>query len=347
MMMIRSIIVAAGLSASLTGPATAATLQANAFTAVAILGLAKSGDRIVLSGDLGRLTLARRRFEPPLMIDASRATITGLNLNGVEGVVICGGVWLNADVPNGAAIRIDRSAGVRIERARFVGPGERAGGQSQGYGVQVLNAKDIAVIDSVVTGFRSGVTMYDVEGFAVERNTFQRMSADGFIGGSVRKGMLADNSASGFHIIKDEHPDGIQLFSPAGLPASSDVVITRNRITGDTEGIGLYPGTKELGYDRITITNNDIAVSYPPAIAVYGVRGLVLKDNKVRTLPGAPNRASIHEFDSTGVDRTGNTVGPGGGNDSADDTKRTRRDGPPHSLRPPLAPSGQASCPVG
>jgi hypothetical protein len=345
-MRMKTFLAAATLSLSLAGPAMAATLTANPLTAGVLLNLAKGGDKVVLSGEIGPMTLGHRRFRPPMVIDASRATITAMEINDVEGLIICGGTWRKSDEEHGGALRVDKSSGVRVERARFVGPGERPGVLARGYGVRFLNSRDVAVIDSTFAGFRGGLTMNDVEGFAVERNTFLRMSSDGFIGGAVRRGILADNTASGFRIIKDEHPDGIQLFSPPGMPPSADVVITRNRIVGDTQGIGLYPGTNERGYDRITITNNDIEVSYPPAIAVDGVRGLVLKDNKVRTLPGAQHRASIHQTASTGVDRSGNTVGPGGGSDAADDPKPFRRRPPTVTPRPASIPSGQAACPA-
>jgi hypothetical protein len=79
-------------------------------------------------------------------------------------------------------------------------------------------------------------------------------------------------------------------------------------------------GVDDGGFDRILIEENDVNVSASQGIALGGnARASVVRNNRVRTMPGAKYRASINLKGD--IRRCGNVIEPGAGKPGVVDPK--------------------------
>jgi len=314
--------------------ARATTLPATEATLTAVLAGAHPGDRIQLQGAFGP-----RQINGPrgVTFDAHAATVSGWEVADARDVGFEGGVW-RASRPNGTAygdaLHLEGGANLSFSGMNFVGPGESRPGQTaampDGHGLKILNATGVTVASSNFSGFKGGLVLGAVDGYAVRDNVFSQMRAAGIQAGETRHGLVERNLIYGIRIVTDEHPDGIQFWSRPTNPPSSDITVRGNTVVGASQGVAFMnhvrpdPATgrptDDGGFDRITIDGNDVWVSYPGGIVASDVRGLVLTHNRVRTAAGAAYRASIQVDGSTVVaKRAGNTVAAGAGKPADDD----------------------------
>lgn len=268
---------------------------------------AQPGDTLTLSGDFPAM---RPKIPEGVTLDCRAATITGewYPRGPLRRVRIEGGRW--------AGLRTDGVERLEINGARFKGAGT-------GYGLFVNGGSEVHVWGSHLSGYRTGIVLDAVAGFAIQDSRFTAMTSDGITLGRSRKGVVSRNRFWGFTPAEGAHPDGVQLFSRPTLPPTADVVVEDNVMVGMMQGIGCFNhvrgGVDDGGFDRLTIRRNLILGGYPHGIAVYSGRDLVVEDNHVSTWPGAKFRASINLVDCAGVIRRGNTVAAGAGKPSADD----------------------------
>jgi hypothetical protein len=152
--------------------------------------------------------------------------------------------------------------------------------------------------------------MSRVEKFRLLQNTFARMRSDGVSMGEVRDGLIEGNECRDTRIRDLEHPDCIQLWSRPRSPPTADIVIRNNRAEGATQGVFLgnhtRDGVNDGGFDRILIEGNELNVGFPNAIALVDGRASIVRNNKIRTFPGAQYQANINLRGD--IVRCGNTV---------------------------------------
>jgi len=280
-------------------------------TLAAVLQQAKSGDTIVLApGDYEPVKFSSRSFAKPLVIEAGTATINSMLIAKVEGLEIRGGEY-RVPPPNvkpstgklvyGAAIRFDNVRNIRLTGLKLVGPGAPPGVTDgpfgEGNGILVNIAGDVEITKSHFTGLKNGIAMGRTDGFKVTDNVFAGMRSDGVSMGEVRNGLIQGNECSATRIRDTEHPDCIQLWSRPTSAPTADVVIRGNRAEGPTQGVFLgnhtRDGVNDGGFDRILIEDNDLNVAFPNAIALTDGRESIVRNNRVRTFPGAQYPARI------------------------------------------------------
>jgi hypothetical protein len=314
--------------AACTSSSGAATLKATPANFDAIVAKADSGDVITLApGEYGPRELKDRHYSPSLVIDARGATIVGWTLKAVSGISFKGGLYRLAPgrvhprtgaLVYGHTLRFDDARDVEISEATFEGPGDPSISPpvfGEGGGLAFLDGEDLKLSSSHFKGFKSAVALGNVDGFELVGNTFTGMRSDGIQVGSSRHGLIEGNDCSGTHVRSDEHPDCVQLWSRPPAPPTSDIVIRKNRVRGDTQGIGMFnhvrAGVDDGGFDRITIEDNDIEVSYGQGIGLMAARDSIVRNNKIRSAPHAKYRASLNV--DARVARCGNVVAPGAG----------------------------------
>lgn len=319
-------------------PATPATLQA-------AWARAKAGDILVLKGEFTRVTLAGRKFDPSLTIDASAATLVSWKIKGVSGLHFKGGtakplggfnVKRNRDLW-GPALDFSQAERILIEHMRFQGPDSpRAGvvgNPADGYGANFRFGREIDVRDSQFVSLKVGLLFGQIDGFRAQRNIFRAMRSDGIDVANSWHGLIEGNDFRDSRKRDQEHPDAVQLWSRPKAKPTSDILIRENTIVGETQGISgfnhIRDGVDDGGFDRITISGNDIKVNYPHAIAVVDGREVVIRDNHVETLPGARSRASINVGRSPGALRRGNIVEAGAGKPDDSDPDARKHNGSP------------------
>ncbi len=320
-------LVVAAVSAA--SAAHGAVLNAGPGSFDAVLARARGGDTIVLTaGDYAGIQIRSRIFSTSLTLDARRATFRGLVVQDVTGLTIRGGAFhLPTPQPNEPKAVTERAIGLRVLRgsrvlisdSAFVGPGTARSAPTpkfgEGYGLLFDASQGVEVSNGVFTGFVTGVTVRRSQDFRVARNAFHHMRSDGVQIAESQRGVIEDNICRETRIRDAEHPDCIQLWSRATYPPTGDIVIRRNDLEGDTQGIGLFNhiqnGVDDGGFDRIVIEDNRVAVSLPNAIAMNAARNSIVRNNRVTTLPNAQHRASINL--SSEIARCGNIVNPGAG----------------------------------
>jgi hypothetical protein len=292
------------------GTAGGATLTATPATFHAVVARAKGGDTIVLArGDYRGVRLTGQAFKPNLVIDAGAGTFHGLELRGVQGLSLRGGVYRLPPTTThprdgrtvfGQALRMDNVHGVEVVDAQVTGPGvlEPDGPYGEGYGVFVVRSNGVSVLRSQFRGFKSAIVLSKVADFKLVSNQFRAMRSDGIQAGESRRGLIEDNDCADTRIRDQEHPDCIQLWSRPTAPPTADIVIRGNRAVGTMQGAFLgnhvRDGVDDGGFDRILIENNVFDVGYPNGISISDGRNSIVRNNKVTTFAGARWRASIN-----------------------------------------------------
>lgn len=231
---------------------------------------------------------------------------------------------------------------IEVSGAQVLGPFNATPGQvyvpGDGYGVSFSRCRGAAVLGSYLSGFKTGALFGMTAGARVNDNLFENMRSDGWNFGSVWGGEAQRNACHFFRITGAEHPDCGQAYSRpfypntrTPMPPSSDLVFRANAVMGQMQGIFLgnhvrdYPAdaikgwpalsaVDDGGFDRVTIEGHEIETGGGNAIGVDDIRVLTLRNNHVRTLPGAPYLANINGVAAlSDVIRCGNTVADGGG----------------------------------
>lgn len=180
-----------------------------------------------------------------------------------------------------------RGRGLTLLGQRFVGGEPRSDSAVSIYGLDEVKARDL-----VVDGYRNGPVLSDVVNFDFEGLALSNLSADGFVGASVRKGRIAKVAVHGTRSYGEEHPDGVQLYSKAELPPTGDVVVEDCLFVGHINGfMATDHGTG--GFDRLTVRRIRALISRTQGVGVAGARGLDLQDVDVSTLPGAEKQARV------------------------------------------------------
>lgn len=326
--------VALALSLSASSPSAAERLNATPQTLTAVLKKAKGGDTVILDPGIYRaVRISERTFVPALTLDARSATVEGLAAKGISGLTIEGGTFTLPPPTKhprtgkpwfGFALRLDNVKAIKVVNVNFRGPGAGEGPDApygQGYGLFVVTGSDFEVSNSRFKGFKSGIVLTRVRGFHLNANHFDAMRSDGIQIAESRNGRVEDNVCGTTRIRDKEHPDCIQLWSrPTSLP-TADVTIRRNRAEGPTQGIGMFNhirnGVDDGGFDRILIEDNDMYVGFPHGIALIDARDSIVRNNRIRTYPGARWRAGI-TVGPANV-RCGNTVASGAGKPAIND----------------------------
>lgn len=318
--------------------AVAADLWATPSTLSDVLSRAKGGDSITLAaGEYTGLRLDDLHFNPPVVLEAGAATVSGWWIHQSSGMAFHGGTFAlpppTTNPKTGApaytwALRGDGVDQLSVKGAKFVGPGHPDTGQGvvygEGYGFFVNGGSHIELDANAFSGFKSALVLGKVTGFRVANNTFTAMRSDGIDLAESRDGLVEGNQCSGTVIRDLEHPDCIQLWSRPTSPPTADIVIRKNKVEGNTQGISLFnhvrDGVDDGGFDRITIEDNEVNVSYPHAIAGGDMRDSVIRNNHVKTYPGTRWHAAINLL-RVEARRCGNVVEPGNGKPGSSDSK--------------------------
>jgi parallel beta-helix repeat protein len=235
------------------------------------LGGARGGETIMLaSGDYGHVRLQKKSYAPAIRITGAGARFTGLTL------------W---DV-----------AGVQLDNVTVATP---PGGRTMG--IDIRRSHDIILDRLTVTGSRIGIGIGSSNDVSVLNTTLTGLQSDGIIVSLARKITIRGNSCSNFspiHSVYDEsrklvqvgdHPDCIQSYSRPKAPPTADILVESNRMEGDMQGIffgnHVRGGIDDGGFDRITIRNNIVRVTYGNGIALQDARDSVVAGNRVSNLP--------------------------------------------------------------
>jgi nitrous oxidase accessory protein NosD len=255
-------------------------ITANPATIEQRIAAAKPGDTIKLAaGDYGTLRITGRRWNKPISIDATGATMR---------------------------LVVDRSSGISFEGGTF-GPNLTG----SGYAARVVSSSHITFSRSLFRDSKRGLVISKSTNVTVNKARFIGLHIDGVNIASSRFVKVLDSVCQDFTTGPD-HPDCIQGWSRPGA-ISSDILIQGNRSVGTVQGIffgnHVRKGVDDGGFDRVIVRDNKILGSRPQGIGLYDCRACAVIGNEVRTIPGSPHRVSIKIVKGTVLSER-NEVGP-------------------------------------
>ena len=261
------------------------------------------GSVVVLVGDQGdwRAPPLKCADGRRVTYNARRATFRTIRIAGVTGITIRGGTVGAAGI-DGPAVTVDGSRFVHLTEMTFTGAK---------LGVTLVRGTDYLVDHSRFTGLRSdGVNINQAQRVTIDGNTF-----------SDSHPIPQVYDAQGKLVRDGDHADAIQAFSLAGQVPLRDLVFTNNRISGHMQGIDNFGDAS--GTTNVRVEGNVIDVDYWHGITFSGVTNLIVRNNIVKTIPGARQgprgqqvRTWVKVDRNTNVVACGNTVpefpkGPG------------------------------------
>ncbi|QXQ06081.1 right-handed parallel beta-helix repeat-containing protein [Sphingosinicellaceae bacterium] len=260
------------LAATLLIPAAvqaAPQLTATPATLASVIASATDGATITVTGTHDIVTIAGRKFSPPLVLRGG--SFAGLVLRDVDGVTLLETTITGSPAKNSYGISVVKSANIRIEKVQ-------------------------------IGGAHRGIVFNTVTDFAVVKSRFDGLGSDGIDIALSHRGVIADNVMLNFNptppiyadgkLVKDgDHPDGIQMWSrPPGLPVS-DITITGNNITGDVQcifgGNHVRNGVDDGGFDRIVIEHNICRNRLGRGITLSNARASRIRFNDAAAIPGS------------------------------------------------------------
>jgi hypothetical protein len=297
-----SIVMATAMAFS--NPATAAILTATPADFVSVFNSAVGGDTIRVSGKFGTFNLQNKAFSSLVTIDATGATFAdSITIANVSKLKIIGGTYgsKTAALRTSRAIGLSNSSDISFSRMAFVGNGT-------GFGLTIAGSTNVSVSALNFNKFRLGLGVVSSEQVRISSSAFTGMSSDGVNIVDSRFVTATTNRCSGNLASPGSHPDCMQLWSIAGKPMQSDIVLTRNTVTGATQGLTSFDPDDASGL-RISITDNIINTSFPQGIACYGCVDSVFTGNKLTTLPGSQFRTSMNIIGGVNNVISNNSVG--------------------------------------
>jgi nitrous oxidase accessory protein NosD len=280
-----------------------AIVTATPATLPAALAAAAPGDTIKLAaGDYAPVAIKRRSFAPGILIDARRATVAGVNIEG--------------------------SAGIRWMGGTLRASGGMDGNAAAGYAVRLVESADVTVQGVTITLARKGMMLAGGRNIAIRGNSFTGLREDGIIATRTARLTISRNNFTDFRpwptscaadgaityggprracagVWKDgNHPDAIQIYD--GIDGA---LITGNTITGGMQGIGQMGNATSKPMQGVQVTGNTVRTAAYHSISLYDCARCRITGNDIGNL--TPGRKSPVRFLAPGTTACGNTGAAG------------------------------------
>ena len=266
-------------AALLFAPATIAASKPIAATCDTLVASLAAGATIILTGSCDRVVIPAKTYSPPVIVDASDATVHGLAVNHASGVT-----WIGGKVLGGTNGIVGRGA--------------------SGYGVQIAGSQHVIVQRAVVSKWARGIVVTASMDFVLDRITMTGLRTDGIDIALSQRGKVTNNTCTDFAPTAGDHPDCVQMWSrPEGI--TSDILIAGNRAIGQMQGFSgfnhIRNGVDDGGFDRIIIRDNEVQSTMSQGTGIGSCRSCVITGNRYITLPGASHVTNLNIFGSTGT----------------------------------------------
>ena len=219
-------------------------------TIASIIDHANAGDIIKLSpGDYAPISIRDRRWVPQVQFDATSATLRGVRLDAVSGLVWRGGTF--------------------------------QGGGAEDIGFRVSQSDHLSIDGAVFHRFSNvGIAISLTTDARVTNNRFSESGSDGIDIAMSQRILVDHNSCTEFHPGSGAHADCIQLWSKQGFPSVANITISHNVSIGEVAGFNGYDGP----YDHLKIEYNIAHTMYYHGISVFDCRNCIVRHNRVETI---------------------------------------------------------------
>lgn len=197
-------------------------------------------------------------------------------------------------------------------------------------GINIRRGSNITVTDCEFEQLERGLVMGSVDHIKVEGNYIHDLRSDGMDFAEVSFVEVRANVFTNFRPVGKDHPDAIQFWTSGTKEISHDILVTGNVILrgdgGYTQGIFFRDQTKEMPFERVTISDNLLVNTGYNAVRVNGAKDLTLTNNTLVSAAGenktwmrvssadevvaSGNRGAIIDFDDnvTNLSSKNNTI---------------------------------------
>lgn len=176
-------------------------------------------------------------------------------------------------------------------------------------GINIRRGSNITVTDCEFEQLERGMAIGSVDHIRIERNYIHDLRSDGMDFAEVSFVEVRANVFTNFRPIGKDHPDAIQFWTSGTKEISHDILVTGNAILrgdgGYTQGIFFRDQTKEMPFERVTISDNLLVNTGYNAIRVNGVKDLALTNNTLVSAAGE-NKTWLRISSGDGVIAHGN-----------------------------------------
>ncbi len=282
-------------------PVTAATIVVTPDNFTAAFKAASGGDILRLVGTFGATRLASEKFSKVVTLDATKAVFTNtLQMTDVSNVKVIGGTFNIAGnaiytkaalIYNGSNVWFDRTT---------------VNGEAGQYGVTFNGTTNAEVSAGKFHGLRAGVLFGSVTNGIATKNKITASDSDGIDISDSHFVTASYNSCSAGNPGPGAHADCIQLWSVAGNPLQSDIIVTHNLATGPTQGFTSFQAGG--GGLRIQMTYNMVNTSASQGIACYDCYDSIITNNHVSTMPGSAHKTNLSVIGGNNNTVAGNIV---------------------------------------
>ena len=245
--------------------------------------------------------------------ESNRAVLSDFRITDVSGLTFQSLDFVtqnSVDTKGGAhwAFSVVRGANIHFDRIHV--HGSLDGDPSNDVqGINIRFGNNISVTNSEFQQLERGLSIGSADNVRVQGNNVHDLRSDGFNFAEVSYVEVRGNVFANFRPGEKDHPDAIQFWTAGTKEVSHDIVVAGNAVFrgdgGYTQGIFFRDQTKEMPFERVTISDNLLLNTGYNAIRVNGVKDLTLTNNTLVTGTGE-NKTWLRVSNGDGVVATGN-----------------------------------------
>ncbi|MFA7433249.1 MAG: right-handed parallel beta-helix repeat-containing protein [Gemmobacter sp.] len=279
----------------------------------AAIRAANGGDTILLApGDYGSVSLSQKAgFSNtsgiPVTIASAdpdaRAVITGLNVNGAQGVtfdnLVFDYTFQSGDPTHIRPFQVLNSENITITNSLF--DGDVASGMSAvddgygtGYGLGIRGSKSVTISDNEFTTWHRGAVTSQSQDVVFSGNDIHSIRSDGINFSEVQGVLIEGNHIHNFLASPDstDHRDFIQFWTNGTKAPNTDIIIRGNILDAGeewwtqsifmrNEEVDNGRAGQEMFYRNVLIEDNTIYNGHLHGITVGETDGLTIRNNSV------------------------------------------------------------------
>ena len=240
------------------------SLAAGTYSGVTLSAVNKTGNVTVTSTDL---------THPATLTDLTVKNSSGLTFSGLE-------LFVTRDAP----FQVLTSSRIALDSLDVHGTLNDSSNDDH-RGMIVRDSTDVTVSNSHFHELTSALTHLNSNNITFSGNSFDLIRDDGILGGGSSNVMVSNNVFTNFDHVGDVHPDAIQFWTTNTTAAASNITVTGNVFTRGSgaavQGIFFNDEVGTLGYQNVTITNNEIIGALYNGIAVLHADSVAITGNIV------------------------------------------------------------------
>jgi Ca2+-binding RTX toxin-like protein len=251
------------------------------------LGVAKSGDRILLApGSYGSVSISKVAASVTITSQdtSHEAVLKSLSIDQSSGLTVSNLEVAHPSAPGGYAFTVNVTASHDVTLSHLNIHGSLDNNPSDDMmGVRIAGSQNVTLDSSEIQQFHNGLSLGGDTGVVLSNNNIHDIQSDGVDVVTNKNLKIDGNKFHDFHELKGDHSDAIQFFTAGQTAASAGVTISNNQIYQGSgtpfQGIFLTDQTGTLPYSGVVIDHNVVLGGNWNAVRVDNATDVTVTDN--------------------------------------------------------------------